>query len=216
VSKNNQHDGNHGRRNDDPLERLPEPVAEALERAVASVPDKAMPAWMYGDPPPASARRSTRRRPFRIAVAAAAVAAVVVAVFVIGDLNEIPSVKTDALERAAAPTSSVVPPSPTAGTTDDAPDPVEAQLAADAIVAARFGLTLGRQVIGDDGAIVIEDQPDLVPVIGDDVVEGYALRGDVYGDEDLENLVVYGPDGQTIRGVLENEAGFIPLEDEPG
>lgn len=155
-------------------------------------------------------RPTTTRFPTRVvvygAIAAAVVALALVGVSAIQD-SDLPTVDT---ERAAIPTSPAtsIPP----GVAGDA---ARAQLAIDTEIAAGFGLTLGPQVFDDDGGFVLEDQPDLTPVYDRDVLVGYALRRDIDPGSESARITVYGPDGATVRGLFDEQAGFVAIDPTP-
>lgn len=155
--------------------------------------------------------RSTTRFPTRVvvygAIAAAVVALALVGVAAIQN-TDLPTVDT---ERAAIPTSPATstPPPGVAG------DAARAQLAIDAEIAADLGLTLGPPVFDDDGDFVLEDQPDLTPVYDLDVLIGYARRIDHDPGSESTRITVYGPDGVTVRGLYDEQTGFVAIDPTP-
>ena len=154
-------------------------------------------------------RRAHPRMPKRFVVyGAVAAAAILLAVVGLAALRDsgISSVDT---ERAAIPTS----PATSDSLLGVAGDATRAQIAADAEIAARFGLTLGPQVLGEDSSFALADQPDLTPVYDIDVLVGYAHRRDIDPTNQVRRFVVYGPDGVTVRGVFDDQNGFVATTD---
>lgn len=146
---------------------------------------------------PAPRRRVPRRVFVYGAAAAAALVALVFGVAAFGGPDAQP------VQTAAPPSSSVS----TTTAPDELADPIDVQVAADALVAAEFDLTIG--------SLLDDPPPDLTPVIDGNEVLGYLLVEDQSAFSAADAFVVYGPDGTTIRGVWDAVDGFVPIEDEP-
>ena len=175
---------------------VPQRFLDLIDQALADQGELVPPRALDG-------RRARSAAPKRVAVyAAVAAVALVVALVGLAAIQNSGTTPVD-IERAAIPTSPA---------TSDFPQEVAGdghapQIAADAEIAAGFGLTLGPQVFADDGSFDVEAQPDLTPVFDGEVLVGYARRADL-ADDDATRLLVYAPDGVTVRGVLDERTGF--------
>ena len=60
-----------------------------------------------------------------------------------------------------------------------------------------------------------EAQPDLTPVFDRDVLVGYARHNDNDPGSESARITVYAPDGVTVRGLFDEQTGFIAIDPTP-
>lgn len=135
----------------------------------------------------------------------------------------------DRTDRAAVET--VAPAAEPQRAQEPAVDPIVDSTAADATsaseppqgdidTAAANGLSIGPVNPSPDGSISLANQPDLIPVVEDDAIVGYARATDVFFELVDPNVVwsgyyVFEADGVTPVGVVALGESFVPIEQNP-
>lgn len=92
--------------------------------------------------------------------------------------------------------------------------------AADLQLAASSGLTIGPAASTASGEASLADQPDLIAVVEDEGLVGYARSEDVFFElvdpnVDWSGFYVYEADGTTIVGVTIFGEGYTPIDENP-